>query len=86
MNTERELSELQAEVKGLKNKYVPVSEERLGKLWHSVRESLDGFHSRMAELEARLRQQEARIVTLNNMNQTLQKTVAQLLVKEHSGN
>lgn len=48
---ERELRDLKAKIVELQERYHPVSEERLAKLWASVRESLDDFTQRLVEQE-----------------------------------
>lgn len=69
------IEQMQAQVKNLMSKSYPVSNERLEKVWASVRETMDVFTQRLADEQEQRRLQNEKIAGLTAMNQTLQNAV-----------
>lgn len=72
-------------LKNILERYVPVSEERLNKLWGSVRGTMDGFSEKMANYQIGQTQQNEKIATLSAEVQELKQQVVLLSALTQGG-
>ena len=84
-NAEREIERLEAVLTNIQQKYVPVSEERINKLWGSVRETIDTFSAKLATHQEGQGLQNEKIATLAGEVQELKQQVILLSALNQGG-
>lgn len=82
---EREIERLEAVLKNIQQKYVPVSEERINKLWGAVRETIDTYSGKLAAYQEGQRLQNEKIATLASEVQELKQQVILLSALTQGG-
>jgi hypothetical protein len=74
-DAEKMYGQLEAKLNGVLERYKPVSEERLNRLWGSVRETINKFSANLAEAQESRRLQNEAIASLAGEVQSLKQVV-----------
>lgn len=79
------IDRLELELKAIIEKYVPVSEGRLNKLWGAVRETIDTFSQKLVAYEKGQQAQNDKIATLSGTVENLTRQVIMLSIAGQDG-
>lgn len=74
------LGHLETKLENIRQKYVPVSEERINKLWTAVRETIDEFSNQLVVFQYDHQEQNKTIETLSAKVDILNEQVVMLSV------